>query len=459
MQNSDSLLIATDRGLAAGPSAESAEEALHSTPWANVIAGLLYIGLFSHIYRSYISPVWGYTGLYYSDLAPWEWAFDLALTAVVSFMLPRRMVKPSAIIIWLLYAFVFVPTVAITFMIGANPSRFYVSSLVALAAAIVICSLLTRGQEPVPTRREPVATFSGFMIAGFAIMAVVLFMTFRDILSFASIDDIYVQRFAAAEMGGGVVGYVRTYFSYVFSPALMALGLMSRRHVLVAAGIVGYVLSYAIDAAKIALVIPVAILIFVALTSFRIRSTSLYTTGIALFAGVASLFTDYSAVVRYFVDVLLLRTITIPGQTFSQYYDLFEARGYTYWSNTKFVDLLVPPPVAFRSDPFWPVLGQIVGAEYYGADSRMNANANLFAGEGVAAAGPIGIVVIALVLAGWLRLLDRYSQGWSRPFVVAVTIPMGMALTNIHLTTLLLSFGGLFWLVAFRFGLSRAERD
>lgn len=430
----------------------------HATRWANVLAGLLYIGMFLHIYRTYISPVWGYTGLYYSHLSDWESAFIFVATAIVSFSMPTRLTKPSSIIIWLLYAFVFIPTIAITFMIGNNPSEFYISSLLALAGAIILCAFLTRGNEPSMLEKGHGDLFGRFMIGGFCIMAITLFFTFRNILSFSSIDDIYVQRFAAAEVGNGLVGYLRTYFSYVFSPALIAIGLVSRRPTLIFVGVAGYILSYAIDAAKIALVMPAAIFIFVGAHSIRIASTSIYTMGIALISGIASLFTDYSVTVRYFVDVFLLRTITIPGQMFSQYYDLFEERGYTYWSNTKFVDLLVPPPAAFRFDPFWPVLGQIVGAEYYGANSRMNANANLFAGEGVAAGGPIGIILIALLLAGWLRLMDQCSRDWNRIFVITIIIPVGMALTNIHLTTLLLSFGGIFWLVAFRIGVSETRR-
>lgn len=457
MYSSDSPApAATGRGIV--PAQREERRPFHATRWANALAGLLYIGLFLHIYRTYISQVWGYTGLYYSELSTWEIAFVFVSTAVVSFCIPTNLNKPSSIIIWLLYAFVFIPTIAITFMIGGNPSEFYVSSLLALAGAIALCSLLTSGNEPTSVEKGPGDSFVQFMIGGFCIMAITLFITFRNILSFASIDDIYVQRFAAAEIGNGLVGYFRTYFSYVFSPTLIAIGLVSRRRSLVLAGVAGYILSYAIDAAKIALVIPATIFIFVGARFLRITSTSIYTFGIAVFAGVTSLFTEYSAAVRYFVDVLLLRTITIPGQTFSQYYDLFEERGYTYWSNTRFIDLVVPPPVAFRSDPFWPVLGQIVGAEYYGADSRMNANANLFAGEGVAAGGPLGVIVIALLLAGWLRMMDRYSQDWNRTFVITIVIPVGMALTNIHLTTLLLSFGGLFWLVAFRFGIAKAGR-
>ncbi len=430
-----------------------------ATRWANVAAGLLYLILFSRIYASYISPVWSYTGLYYSQLSTWERIFQMVSIGAVSFFLPRQLNKPSALIIWLLYAFVFVPTIAITFMIGGNPSRFYVTGLAALSVAMIICCVATQGNEPDGAELGPSKHFVNLLLVSFALTAVVLYYTFREILSFASIDDIYVQRFAAAEAGGGIADYLRTYFTYVFSPSMMAIALVSKRRWLIGAGIAGYILSYAIDAAKIALVIPAAILAFhVGLKVARIVSTSLYTGGLAVMAGVASLFVDYSTSVRFFVDVLLLRTITIPGQTFSQYYDLFEAKGYTYWSNTKIINLLVPPPAAFQSDPFWPVLGSIVGAEYYGNDSRMNANANLFVGEGIAAAGPIGVIVIACLLALWLRQLDKYSSGWNRSFVVAAIIPVGMALTNIHLSTLLLSFGGFFWLAAFRFGLARQGR-
>ncbi len=454
MNSSDNSFPAPAAVAQGGPADTADRISFFGTRWANVLAGLVYIGLFLNIYRSYISPVWGYTGFYYNSLNTWEISFEISAVSIVSFFMPTKIMKPSSIILWLLYAFVFIPTIAITFMIGVNVSSFYVAGLSALSCAMIFCSLATSGNEPYPVEKDPSGIFVNFIIVAFFLMAISLFFVFRNILSFASVDDIYVQRFAASEISGGFIGYVRTYFSYVVCPSLMAIGIIKKKYYFIVLGIFGYILSYTIDAAKIALVIPAAVLIFVILKSYKIVSTSLYTFGIAIFAGFASLFTDYSSIVRFFADVLLLRTIAIPGQTFSQYYDLFEARGYTFWSNTKFVNLVVPPPVAFRSDPFWPVLGQIIGAEYYGSDSRMNANANLFVGEGIAAAGPLGVIAIGLLLAWWLRALDRYSRSWNRTFVIAVTIPIGMALTNVHLSTLLLSFGGLFWLIAYRFALS-----
>jgi hypothetical protein len=67
----------------------------------------------------------------------------------------------------------------------------------------------------------------------------------------------------------------------------------------------------------------------------------------------------------------------------------------------------------------------------------------------VAAAGPIGVVLIGCLIGGWLLLLDRASRGWHRSFVIPVLFPVAMAMTNAPFFTLLLSCGGLFWLVVF----------
>jgi len=165
----------------------------------------------------------------------------------------------------------------------------------------------------------------------------------------------------------------------------------------------------------------------------------------AIIVGLSSLFGRSTSLFRFILDLVLVRSIAIPGQTFQLYTDFFSKTAHTWWSNVKGVNLIVPPPAVFASDSSWPNLGLLIGREYYGINSRMNANANLFAGEGVAAAGSFGVVVIGVLLALWLRTLDRAALGWNRAFVLVISAPMALCLTNSHLSTLLLSFGGLFW--------------
>jgi hypothetical protein len=149
----------------------------------------------------------------------------------------------------------------------------------------------------------------------------------------------------------------------------------------------------------------------------------------------------------YIADVILLRAMAIPGGTFVQYFDLFYAEGFTYWSSVTGVGVLVDAPAAFAADPAWPQLGVIVGREYFPWAAGLNHSASLFSGEGAAAAGALGVVVIGAVLATFLKIFDMAARNWAPQFVLVSIAPIAMALSNAHLSTVLVSFGGGFWLV------------
>jgi hypothetical protein len=101
----------------------------------------------------------------------------------------------------------------------------------------------------------------------------------------------------------------------------------------------------------------------------------------------------------------------------------------------------------------------IVGDEYYGdVVSDVNANANAFAGEGVAAGGFIGLLVIGLLMMAWLRAVDVVASRWSLPLVTLVMLPVALCLTNVHLSTVILSFGGGFWILVLLWARPQATR-
>jgi hypothetical protein len=276
------------------------------------------------------------------------------------------------------------------------------------------------------------------------------------------LDDIYAQRsLTSAEVGTGVA-YVRTYYSGVLSPLLIIVGLRRRNWLFLTAGLSGIVLTYAIDAQKITLVMAVAIIALDRLYSIREAWHSLAALTAylcALIAGLVLLYVVAGGEMPFpggqtTLDIAVFRMIAIPGLTFTQYADLFGDQGLTYWSNTRGISLVVPPPAAFANDPSWPSLGYIVGEHYYGS-RLVNANANPFSGEGVAAAGPIGVVVIGCVLGVWLRILDWTARGWDPRFAALVLVPVGLSLTNGHLATVLVSFGGAMWPIFFLFARRR----
>ena len=424
--------------------------------FANLIANWSYTIAFFLVYKNYLSVEWSYALFHYREMSFGEWSFAILSISIASIFLPKRIDSPSSMILWLLHSFILVPVNIITFMIGENSPLFYIPSLIAMTFIMSLAGHLsskrTRKQTTADIKEnDPDLKFVTAITITFIFFSFILYFYFQEILTFSGIDDIYYQRFAAAEIGGGAIGYIRTHYAYVFSPALIAIGLTCKGYrPLIALGIIGGILVYMIEASKISLIMPVAMIVFYVLIKFRLDGSYIFTAGLTFLTVIFSFLTSQVALIKLGADLLILRSIAIPAQTFALYADLFTSNAYTWWSNVRGINLFVPPPPAFAADPFWPVLGQIVGAEYYGFGSRNNSNANLFVGEGVAAGGFIGVLVVGFVFLIFLETLDRSIKGWNRTFAIIATIPLGFSLTNTHLSTLLLSFGGMFWLLLFR---------
>ncbi|UNK78555.1 hypothetical protein MNQ96_13420 [Sphingopyxis granuli] len=415
---------------------------------------LLFYGLMFYIaYRDYVSVEWGYTGLSFGSLSGYEIALITIAIALQGWVMPPVINSPSAVVLWMLTLLIYVPTMIITIMVGERMPSDYYGNLAALSAVMIIASVFSRKTCVLQSDPMPPDRFFYVFAVIFFMSTALLFYQYRGIMSFSSVEDVYYQRFLAADLSGStVIGYIRTHYLYVFSSTLFCAVLMKRKYwYFVPIGLLGYVVTYMIDASKIAFVIPILIFAFFAVQKFANSKTWVLNAGMAVLTILCGTLATYFSGIKLFADLVLYRSIAIPAQTFGQYSDVFGSRGYTWWSHVRGINYLVPPPQSFASDPFWPVLGQIVGAEFYGMDSRMNLNANLFAGEGVAAAGSLGVIAIGFAMLIWLRTFDWVARGWNQKMAVLISVPLGMSITNTHLSTFLLSFGGIFWLALMYF--------
>lgn len=412
----------------------------------------LYAAALHWAHFGYLNTYWEYYGFSYRPPSFFELALTFFLITIGAATMPLGYARASSMVLMLLYIVVYVPTMTITMGLDADRWSLYVPSLIALCAGFTVACILTRWMfnEPMPSDKMPNETFIGIVLSLFGISAIILFFNYREILTFASLDDIYQQR-AAGAVTNLFIGYIKTYFSNVLSPILLTAGLIQRRHYLTLLGVFGCLFMYTIDAQRTVFLIPFIITgLYFSLTKFGyyLRSTAMPVALFTVIVLFCNIFGEGNPISSFFSKYVVFRTISLPGLSFSQYHDLFKGDGLTWWSHIRGIDLFVNPPPAFYAHPAWPNLGYIVGDYFYG-NLENNANANLFAGDGVAAAGPFGVVIAGLSLAGWLVLLDRASAGWSRLFVVLVIFPVGFSLTNGHLSTVLLSFGGLFWLMIF----------
>lgn len=419
---------------------------------ALVLATWFYTYSIHYAHFAYLNPVWDYFGFTYRTPGASEFALIALLVTPPSLLMPSTLRRVSSLVVLLLFVVVYVPAVMISLALEADRIGRYGPNLLALGLAFMIVCLGARLRLG-PTSREPQvpdAVFSGLMFACWAIACAVLVYNYAAVMAFVGFDEVYEQR-AAGVSTDLAMGYLQTYFSLVFSPALIAIGLVTSRRGLAAAGAVGCLVAYMISAHRTVIMLPFAIGGLYLLLRSRVtmlRTTAFPVLALAVSVALCAAFYAESAAMGTLSRFLVFRTLAIPGLTFSQYYDVFGADGFTLWGHVKGIGLLVHPSPGLAHDPSWPGLGYMIGDRVYG-DVRHNVNANLFSGDGVAAAGAIGVVAIGMVLAAWLALLDWATQGWDRDFAMLALLPVALALTNGHFFTTMLSFGGFFWVAVF----------
>lgn len=417
----------------------------------NVSAAVTYALLFIWAYEHYISVRWHYFLLTFRGLELSSYVMIVLQTAVVAAFMPDKVARPSALILWFLFAFVHVPSLVVSYSVASAPSD-YEPVLLAMTTVLAVAGLMSsRAPAAATPRIEP----SSFVRRAFEVVWVLVSLSliakYYPIMSLAGLNDVYEQRALALENTGGMFSYVRAYYSGVLTPALLAYGLFYRRPLDTILGLIGSILAYMIAAQKMVLIIPALMILFRFSHQLGRYHTAYYTSSLAALTGLCALLVNHNPAVRAFADIVLMRAMALPGAFVSQYQDYFRLTGYTWWSHARGISLIVPAPAAHATDPQWPELGRIVGGAYYGFSRGMNSNANLFVADGIAAAGWFGVLVIGAVMIAWLRVMDAACREWNSGFVVLVLIPVAMALTNGQLTTVLLSFGGAFWTLAFLF--------
>lgn len=433
---------------------------LLQTRVALIAASLLYAAVLYQSHAGYLNATWDYYGFTH-------FAFDLrdglmvALLVVVGALFaPRTLGRPSSVFLLMLYAVVYVPTMVVTGGISPDSMERHASILWALAAAFAIACVAVRLQPMregveggVPSRR-----FNAILLLAWGVACLVLVALYWSVMQLVGEEQLYAQRAAGASTGV-VVGYTQTYFANVINPALIAIGLVKKRKALVLIGLAGCIVMFMINAQRTVLITPLAILgLYLLLTrrSALLRSTSFLVTLLAGAVATINATWQSSSLALALGQYLVFRTLAVPGRTLSQYYEVFSLGGYTWWSHVRGVSAIVTAPAHYANDPKWPALGYFIGDWFY-VSPDFNINAHLFSGDGVAAAGPLGIVVTGVALAAWLLVLDRASRGWNRDLVLLLVLPVAITLTNGPLFTILLSFGGLFWTLLFLLHKPRAR--
>lgn len=283
------------------------------------------------------------------------------------------------------------------------------------------------------------------------VLLIFLVVKYYSVMRFSGVDEIYFQRELTGDVSG-LWGYVQLYFTFVFSTFLVAYGLSSGKWAWVVFGSFGYFTMYLITAEKAQLIFPLFFIAINYLVNTKKNPIKIISIAIASFAAIIFGVVWLGEEVKFF-DLagfyLFSRLIATPSQFILDYYDFFSENGYTFFSQIRGFDIFIDAPSVYASHPKWPQLGWIVGSGVHGIES--NSNATFIAADGAASLGALGMVLVTLVLCIYLVFANGLSQKFSKSFWSIIFAQQAFTLVSGSLFSMLLSFGGFFYLMLFVF--------
>lgn len=418
-----------------------------------LLCAVLFYGFsISVSHALYLSAEQAYWGFFQPSLDVSKIVAMVIMLTVTTLAMPIRFNRASSIILLLLFLLVFVPAVVINLENYEDSLERYgfLMGALALGMTLLFASVRAFGSEPSATPVfVPSKKVASFFFLAWLFCVAVLLAIYHDSMSLQSLGDVYGQR-ARGAATSLAVGYVQVYFAFLINPFLFAYGLANRRWLAVAVAMGGFLIAYMITAERTIFLLPFAMFLIYKVVRLRfltIQHVTVLVLGFSTLTLLISFFWRSVGAIEKLGFYFLTRLLAYPGVFVAQYYDLFSQLGYTYWSHVSGVNRVVAAPNLLDYDAKWPILGRMLAERSFNVES--NSNASLFATDGAAALGPVGIVVISVLLACWLILLDRASRDWKRQFVLPLLLPVSLALVNASFFTVLLSFGGIFWTLFF----------
>jgi hypothetical protein len=378
----------------------------------------------------HFSPLYAYQGLVDASPGVGALAVAAALAALPAAVMPTRALRPSTVVVWMLYLAGYIPAIVVPVFItgdlgGVLPYQVAMAGSMALIAAGV-----RRPPGPLLVAHLTAETFTALVVGlGLATSAYIA-ATF-GIHALPGLASVYGARsqFTAGVAGAAAAGYVVPWAANAVNPILMAWGLARRAPALVALGLAGQLLVYANTGFKSVLFsILLVPIVYVAVgRASRIFGTlaGIGTAAVILASAVASSVTGEWSV------GLVRRVFATPGQMDWYYFDYFSGHPKYHLSHS-FLSWLSSSP--YGVDP--PLL---IGAAYF-PNELPSANAGLWS-DAFANFGLLGIVVFTLILILALRGADALGHGRDARVVAPTMAIAGMTFGSSAMFTTVLTLG------------------
>ena len=386
----------------------------------------------------YLLRDWAYLGCELGDTPR-----DLLLTTFLLCVLPSCYLdtdcnKATSYHIWFIYYFTYIPSALIPALQYFNVPL-YAFEFVLAASFYLICKLQYKPKfKRLGAGISKQAFWTTFWVI-YCYLILYLLEIFGGTLRLVDLAAIYEQRAvggnaAFGNLGGHAVGLL----SNVFNPFLMTVGCLHKRYCYIYIGIVCQVYVFATMAAKaVILNLFVTLLICYLCTNnkkIQWRSYLYFISGIIVLPLVYYSFADNinDPISNAISTLIFMRSFGIVGAMTGQFMMFFAQHPHTWYSHVHFVDI-------FIKYPYREQLGMVVGETLNAPE--LDANANFFATDGIAAAGILGLPIIGIVMGLFFRTVDYLFENKNATIFACASCGTLTSLVNASFFTTLITGG------------------
>ncbi|MBW0101554.1 hypothetical protein [Pseudonocardia sp. KRD291] len=399
-------------------------------------ATLAYVGVLHLVYLHAIVPTFTYLRYDYRVPDPFDYTFALALVVGLALVLPSRIARPSQFFAWTLFLVAVAPSIVVPQYASVldRGEALEVACWVAatyLPVALFGTRRAVRGMLP-GLRLPGTAFWTGFVAVSAAIYAYLIAVVGLR-WDLPSLGDVYGVRAQFAETGTShaALNYVVPVAANVLNPLAMARGLVGRRWVWLAGGVIGQVFIYSFTGYKVAALSPAALLVVYLLFRCSPRpAAALALIGTTALAAAMWLMDHLTSTTDY-TSIMVRRFLITPGLLTAAYVHVF--------GDLEKVALSHSFLSSFSTYPYGKDPPQLVGTLFFG-NPDTHANANLFA-DGYANFGYPGMALECLVLLVLLWLIDDACRGISIRVSSLILVMPVLALADSGIFTTMLTHG------------------
>lgn len=392
------------------------------------IGTIVYFQLVVYLYVNVVVGSRAYDQIGVMALEPTkiETFVSLLIALLPVFVLPRRLDRPSTVIVIYLYYMVFLPSCAIT-PYASYRSIGEWSGFLGAMAILMAFSILFRPKKSsmfYGIQINQVKTYNYLLIALCIIFSAIL-LYFGEI-DFRSLDllDVYEKRSALIDSQStrvGILFYVANMAGYSLAPISLVYGIHTRSALLIISALIASFFAFAFTSYKSELIVPVMSAI-VYLIAIRENKWGFAVLFLALIVGIAivSILWDWNSSNPLLTWTIHFRLVGNNGFLSAKYADFFAVNPPGLFADS--IGRIFNSPVYDRP------IAQIVG-ESFSSVAGNHANVNIW-GDGYGNFGYVGMGIATLELIFLMWVFDTVAFGEPAYLVAPMAIPAAFSMSN-----------------------------